>query len=85
MTERSLDLSQFATRRALQEALAREFSFPDWYGHNLDALHDCLTALAQPTRLTLTGHFPEPRYEAALLRVLADAASENLGFTYQMR
>lgn len=26
-------------------ALAAGLSFPDYYGHNLDALHDCLTDL----------------------------------------
>lgn len=27
-------------------AIAEALEFPDWYGHNLDALYDCLTDLS---------------------------------------
>ncbi|PSL56632.1 barstar (barnase inhibitor) [Saccharothrix carnea] len=27
-------------------AIAEALSFPDWFGHNLDALYDCLTDLS---------------------------------------
>ena len=39
---------------SINEILARELDFPDWYGHNLDALMDCLTDL-DDTTITLTG------------------------------
>jgi len=40
-----LDFSKCTTRRELHEELAAKFAFPEYYGHNLDALWDCLTDL----------------------------------------
>lgn len=37
------DLSQFRDRPGVLNELGRAWDFPDWYGANLDALHDCLT------------------------------------------
>ncbi|NUT49285.1 MAG: barstar family protein [Saccharothrix sp.] len=34
------------TRQAVLGAIAEALSFPDWFGHNLDALYDCLTDLS---------------------------------------
>ena len=39
------------TRPQLHEAFARAFSFPQWYGNNLDALYDCLTDIQESTHL----------------------------------
>ena len=33
--------------------LARELSFPDWYGYNLDALHDCLTDIFEDVTVVI--------------------------------
>ena len=55
------------TRSALHENLAAALGFPVWYGHNLDALYDCLTDLSEDTVLELTG-------EAALLEHLGGYA-----------
>jgi RNAse (barnase) inhibitor barstar len=35
-------------KRALLSALAKKLRFPEHFGANWDALHDCLTDLAQP-------------------------------------
>ncbi len=40
------DLSRVANRNDLLAELARAFGFPDWFGHNWDALADCLSDLS---------------------------------------
>ena len=56
------------------EILARELQFPSYYGHNLDALHDCLTDVSAETVIILTDAAKaDPRLPA----VLRDAAEEN--------
>ncbi len=53
--EVTLDLSGITTREAFHVAFAQALSFPEWYGNNLDALHDCLTAIGTETTLRLVG------------------------------
>ncbi len=38
-----------ATRRKIHEYIAEKMNFPQYYGHNLDALYDCLTDICEPT------------------------------------
>ena len=52
--EITIDCGGIATKRELHEQIAEALSFPDWYGHNLDALMDCLTDL-EDTTVTLMG------------------------------
>lgn len=40
--------SEITEKEMLHELIAKELSFPEWYGNNLDALHDCLCDLAEP-------------------------------------
>ena len=58
---------------------------PDGYGGNLDALHDCLTDITEPTELVIRGGAALETalcgYAAALWRVLADCAAENEMFS----
>jgi len=37
-----MDGENIKDRRMLHDILARELKLPEWYGRNLDALHDCL-------------------------------------------
>ena len=48
-----LDGTTAPTKEALHQHLARDLAFPDWYGGNLDALFDCLTAVSEEVTLTL--------------------------------
>ena len=52
-----------------------------WACVNLDALHDCLTDITEPTELVIRGGAALETalggYAAALQRVLADCAAEN--------
>ena len=89
MKEVTLDCRGFVPRSELHKAFAGALSFPDHYGNNLDALHDCLTVLNEDTHLTLL-HWAAAeeglgKYAQALKRVLTDAMQENpnLHITFQ--
>ena len=75
MREVTLDLSAMTSMADFHKAIARELSFPGWYGANYDALHDMLTSLTEETRLILTGEAPFPAH--ILMRVLRDCGEEN--------
>ena len=72
-----LDCRACTDRALLHQAMAAALAFPAWYGENLDALYDCLTALGQPVRLHLCGMAALESYGAKLKRCLQDAAAEN--------
>lgn len=40
-----LSAAKWLSPAQAHDALARSLAFPDYYGRNLDALHDCLTDL----------------------------------------
>ncbi|MGW5052287.1 barstar family protein [Actinokineospora sp. NPDC004072] len=46
MTEHTLDGTAVRSKLDFYEAVAAALRFPDWFGHNLDALYDCLTDLS---------------------------------------
>ena len=50
-----LDGSSVGSREALHQALSALLAFPAYYGKNLDALHDCLTDITEPTELVIRG------------------------------
>jgi RNAse (barnase) inhibitor barstar len=77
-----IDLSKVRDRTTLFECLATTLKFPDWFGHNWDALADCLSDLSW---LPAKGHvillehcdsFRDSHAEdfASALQVFADAA-----------
>ncbi len=69
----TLDCTNLTDARALHRALAETLNFPDWYGHNLDALFDCLTELGE-TELTVIGL---PHWAHGFRATLEDAMAEN--------
>lgn len=77
-----IDLADARDKSSLLTQLAAALAFPDWFGHNWDALSDCLNDLSwMPAegRLILLEHcdnLQASRGEdfAILLQVLADAA-----------
>ena len=72
-----MDCGKIRTKEDFHNALAKAMDFPDWYGGNLDALHDFLTSLCEETRITFI-HFPAlPFRSGGLLNVLHDSESEN--------
>ena len=76
-----LNVSACKSAEELHRALADGLHFPAWYGSNLDALHDCLTDLTEPTELVVCGESALDalldRRAAAFRRVLRDSAEEN--------
>lgn len=76
-----LDGRALDSREALHQALSALLAFPAYYGKNLDALHDCLTDLSEPSELVLRGEAALSgllgRRADAFRRVLRDSAAEN--------
>ncbi len=73
-----LEGSLLNRRDEAMERLGRALCLPEWWGRNLDALHDCLTGLDRPVRLVLRGRadLESTPFGRVLLRVLRDAAAE---------
>lgn len=77
--EYTVDCAEMTGRTQAHEYLKKVFSFPDYYGKNLDALHDCLLELP-PCRITLVHPWELAslgKYSASLLQVFHDAADEH--------
>ena len=64
----------YATARELHEALRRLLDLPDHYGHNADALHDCLSERRETVHLVV--HDPGSEEVAAALRKCAAVISD---------
>ena len=83
-----IDGGSVTAMKDVHHLLAEQLAFPEWYGSNLDALHDCLTDLHEETRITLLQ--PELLAETLgsgyvrLCRVLSDSADENPYLTIQL-
>lgn len=77
----SVDCNALENRDAFHNILAEALDFPEWYGRNLDALHDLLTAISEETHLVFqTWEQAEAmlgNYAKAARRVLTHAVSRN--------
>lgn len=49
MERTAIDCTAIRSKADLHAALAKALNFPAWYGGNLDALHDLLTAITDTT------------------------------------
>ena len=67
--------------KGLHYQLAEKLSFPEWYGNNLDALHDCLTDINEPTEIELTNFgalkLNLGNYYERFIKVLIDCIEQN--------
>ncbi len=74
-----LDGARLCRREEAMELLGGALALPEWWGRNLDALHDCLTDLGRPVRLELSGRgaMEGTGFGRLLLRAMEDAAAEN--------
>ena len=81
MKEFTLDCREINDKAELHKTLAEGLSLPEWYGNNLDALHDCLTGISEDVCI-IVKEFDvlEERlgkYALSLRRVILDSAEEN--------
>ena len=81
-----LNSEGIADRKSLHDALASQLAFPDYYGANLDALHDLLSAESETTCIVIEGEAELKAalgdYYTKLIRVLDDLSEENGSFSY---
>ena len=77
MKEITIDCVGIETAQCLHKKLKEALGFPEFYGHNLDALHDCLTEISEDTKLTLEHFDSLGRFAAGFRLVLNDAEEEN--------
>ena len=73
----TLHCAGMETKQQFHAAIAQALSFPDWYGHNLDALMDCLTDLDNAH--VVFYHWQELTWAEGFWRVFGQAAEENPG------
>ena len=90
---KEFDCREWSDEEAMHRALAKAFSFPDYYGMNLDALNDCLSEVEVPADGGLAIVFS--RFDAfvsrcrkevahGLLDLLADHSRQVLLFGYRL-
>ena len=82
----TLDFSGIALRYELHLALKKAFGFPEYYGMNLDALHDCLTDM-NDTQLVITdcaAASGQMEKWPGFLSVFFDSAEENPGLDIRL-
>ena len=79
MKEIILNESAFNNREEFHEYIRKELDFPDYYGCNFDAFHDCLTDLSESVFFWVIRN-PEERkfWFDILLKVIRDCASKNI-------
>nr|MBQ8244343.1 barstar family protein [Oscillospiraceae bacterium] len=75
----TIDCTKIDSRESLHAVFAEALQFPAWYGNNLDALHDCLSAVTGTVRLENweAAQAALGRYGLAAKRAIMDAAFQN--------
>ena len=83
----TIDCGAVKSKADLHTALAEALRFPAWYGGNLDALHDLLTAITTDTTLRLESWADAEAalgaYGSRVEKVLAICALENPKLTIE--
>ncbi len=76
-----IDLSGVYNPDDLHEVIAKVLPLPEYYGGNLDALHDVLTDICEDTRISFVNSYEAevmmPKYMASLKRMCRDTQAEN--------
>ncbi len=69
-----LDADLYESPEALHKALKRLLTLPDYYGMNLDALHDCLSERVVPLNLYVAsrGHDEVARLVDIICEMVTD-------------
>jgi ribonuclease inhibitor len=81
MREYTLDISKMTSPAKTHAYLKELLHFPEYYGDNLDALHDCLGEITTPTLIKIPKELADGKrlgvFGTRLLKVLRIAAEEN--------
>lgn len=72
-----LDNEDFEDAAEVHEYLAEVLQFPSYYGHNLDALNDCLGDVSRPVRIEAVRHREAVAWFEKMCQVIDRAALEN--------
>lgn len=68
-------------KESLHRYLAEQLQFPEWYGNNLDALHDCLTDIREDISIVVPNvddlEEKLDAYARRLMRLLVEVSGEN--------
>lgn len=80
-----VDCAGIRDAAAMHRRLAQALELPEWYGHNLDALYDCLTELEAPVRLVLQNWDSGKAFAAGFAAVFEDAAADNPDFSVEFQ
>lgn len=83
--EYRINVSQIRSAGEFHRVLDQTLNLPDWYGHNLDALFDCLTEPEGPVRLILENWNDHTDFSDGFRSVFEDAQSENPDFTVEFQ
>jgi ribonuclease inhibitor len=79
--EYNIDISNVKTQKEFHEAVSHVLPCPEYYGKNLDALHDVLTDNVQKGRIFFDGctNFRElfPGYYKSLVKMSEDITQDN--------
>lgn len=86
MKEIIINCKDINSRYKLHEALSEKLMFPDWYGNNLDALHDCLTDIGEKTEIVMENYTIMKenlgKYASLFEKVVTVSTEENSNLTF---
>ena len=74
-----LDALRLQQKEEAHKYLREALNFPEYYGENLDALHDCLTELDDVQVEFMNADKVSGGYFAKVMNVFRDSADENSG------
>lgn len=80
MKKAVIDCKKVKTKEAFHHMIARKLDFPEYYGHNLDALWDCLTELKEVRIKLINSNYLEynlGEYGEKLLNLFEDLVMES--------
>lgn len=72
-----LNFDNKETAETLHKYLAAMLDLPTHYGHNLDALYDCLTSFTAASNITIANIDGNNELHSRALEVFRDAAAAN--------
>ena len=74
-----LDAMRLQSKEEAHKYLREALNFPEYYGGNLDALHDCLTELDDVVIEFVNADKVSGGYFAKVMNVFKDSAEDNQG------